>query len=330
MLAASLLLAATAAHAGVVREDIVVLGSNGRTFTVYKTLRSDTSQRQVLLANGTSPNDYLYIQPQDFKQKTVDSGTRLRFPGGDYALLRTGHLGSKRLSVAAQGRFTFHSWNGDVLGNGHFGKWNAPEPFATFTYVWIAPDNIKVLEYQANRNGEWQHAGNVLVWTGHHVNDLTFRITYRVKSRPSPAMPPMAGFATTNKAPGQRITLSGAVLFAPASHKLTDAGLKQLDKLAQRIAQTQPERVIITGHTDDQPIAPHLRDTYPSNWELSAYRATNVVRKLVERGVDPDILVARALGSQHPIASNQTAAGRAKNRGISVVLVGASEPQGTP
>lgn len=329
LLGACLLLGATAAQAGVVREDIVVLGSDGRTFTVYKTLRSDMSRRQVVLANGNTVDDYLYIQPDEFKKQVVAAGTRLSFKGGDYAILRTGRLDSARLSAGTGDRFTFHSWNGKILDNGHFGKWNAPNPFETFTYVWIAPERIEVLEYQANRDGEWQHVGNVLVWTGHHVNDLTFRITYRVKSAaPADPLPPISGLATRDVVTDQRITLNGAVLFAPASHKLTKEGLEQLDKLAERIAQTRPERVIITGHTDSQPVAPYLRDTYASNWELSAMRATNVVRKLIERGVNPEILVARALGSQHPITSNKTAAGRASNRRISVVLVGTSKSGG--
>lgn len=187
LLAGCLLLGAAAAHAGVVREDIVVLGSDGRSFTVYKTLRSDMARRQVLLTNGTTPDDYLYIQPSHFEKKMTQAGVRLSFEGGGYAILRTGRLSGERLSVAPNGTFTFHSWNGEVLDNGHYGKWNAPKPFETFTYVWIAPDNIKVLDYQANRDGRWLHVGNVLLWTGHHVNDLTFRITYRLKSSESKA-----------------------------------------------------------------------------------------------------------------------------------------------
>lgn len=321
LLCACLLLAATTAQAGAVREDIVIVGSDGHTFTVYKTLRSDMAQRLVRLSDGATPADYLYIQPSDFESK-VDN--QLRIAGGDYALLRTGTLHGQQLTAGADGRVTFHSWDGQVLDNGHFGKWNAPDPFTTFMYVWIAPDNIKILDYQANRDGQWQRTGNVLTWTGHNVNDLTFRVTYQPQTLATASLP-AACLATENGATEQRITLSGAVLFAPASHELTDAGLKEIDDLAQRIAQTDPERVVITGHTDSQPVAPYLRDTYPSNWELSAARATNVVRKLIARGVAPTILVARALGAQHPIASNDTAAGRARNRRIGVVLIGVSK-----
>lgn len=320
LLAACLAAAASTAQADAVREDIVVLGSDGHSFTVYKTLRSDMSQRQLVLPDGATPADYLYLQPVSSEQGNAG---RLKIDGGDYALLRTGKLDGRHLSAGADGRFTFHSWNGKVLDNGHFGKWNAPDPFETFLYTWIAPGNIEVLSHQANREGEWQRVGNVLTWTGHHVNDLTFRITYRIKAM-APAAPPILELASKGGATEQRITLSGAVLFAPASHKLTAAGLQEIAKLASRIAATNPTRVVITGHTDTQPVAPYLRDTYPSNWELSAARATNVVRKLIERGVDPSILVARALGSQHPIASNDTAAGRARNRRIGVVLIGVS------
>lgn len=320
--AACLALAVTAAHADVSREDIVVLGGDGHTFTSYKTLRSDLPRRQLLLADGTTPEDYLYIYPGDFQRQAVDAGTRLNFSGGDYTVIRSGRLDDSRLTDKGDGRFTFHSWDGETLENGHFGKWNAPDPFATFAYIWIVPDNIRILDYQANRDGEWQRTGNALTWSGHDVNDLTFTVTYRKAASAQQAPAPASSTSTaTDRDEDERITLDSAVLFAPGNHELTDKGLSRLDKLAERIAARQPERVIVSGHTDNQPLKPYLRDTYPSNWELSAARATNVIRKLTERGIDPAIFEARALGSQQPVASNETATGRAKNRRIEVILV---------
>ena len=72
------------------------------------------------------------------------------------------------------------------------------------------------------------------------------------------------------------------------------------------------------GHTDNQPIA---TAQFPSNWELSTTRATNVVRFLISRGVSAYRLGAVGYADLHPIASNATAAGRAQNRRVEIVLM---------
>lgn len=60
--------------------------------------------------------------------------------------------------------------------------------------------------------------------------------------------------------------------------------------------------------------------TFPSNWELSAARASTVVRFLISHGVDPQRLSATGYADLHPIASNETATGRARNRRVEIVL----------
>jgi chemotaxis protein MotB len=58
-------------------------------------------------------------------------------------------------------------------------------------------------------------------------------------------------------------------------------------------------------------------------WELSAARATGVVRYLVAQGVNPNILSAQGFGDSRPVASNDTAQGRAKNRRVEIVIMAA-------
>jgi len=81
------------------------------------------------------------------------------------------------------------------------------------------------------------------------------------------------------------------------------------------------QRIEINGYTDNVPIGPELKSRFPSNWELSTARATDVVRYLIKEGVSPQLLSATGYGEQDPVASNSTAAGRAKNRRIEIVLV---------
>jgi len=77
----------------------------------------------------------------------------------------------------------------------------------------------------------------------------------------------------------------------------------------------------IEGHTDDVQIAGLLAKRYPTNWELSAARAINVARHLQDQGIDPGQLSAVAYGEWKPVATNDTAEGKAKNRRIEIILV---------
>src|SRR5208282_3813798 len=88
------------------------------------------------------------------------------------------------------------------------------------------------------------------------------------------------------------------------------------------LKQVTDKRISIEGHTDNMPISDALKDKYPTNWELSTARATTVARFLQEKGgIDPTLLSAVGYGEYHPIASNDTVEGRAKNRRIEIVLL---------
>jgi len=76
----------------------------------------------------------------------------------------------------------------------------------------------------------------------------------------------------------------------------------------------------VVGSTDNVPIGPGLVDRYPTNWELAGARAAIVVRHLQGQGVDPTAMQAVSQGQYHPVASNDTAQGRAKNRSVSLLL----------
>ncbi len=69
------------------------------------------------------------------------------------------------------------------------------------------------------------------------------------------------------------------------------------------------------------PIAKATQSIYPTNWELSVARATNVVRFLQDVGIPPERMVAAGRGEYSPIASNDTPEGRQKNRRIEIMLI---------
>ena len=94
-----------------------------------------------------------------------------------------------------------------------------------------------------------------------------------------------------------------------------------LKRVGDVLFQVKDKTFRIEGHTDNVPPGKSLRNKYPSNWELSTARATNVVRFLQESaGIDPATLEAVGMGEYHPIASNKTPQGRSQNRRIEIIL----------
>jgi len=115
---------------------------------------------------------------------------------------------------------------------------------------------------------------------------------------------------------GLRLDMQEDVLFASGSADVNKGGQGVLGKVAERL-RSMPNRIVVSGHTDDVPIR---TARFPSNWELASARATGVVRILAQRGVDAARLSAVSFGEFAPAASNQTPEGRLRNRRIEILL----------
>jgi chemotaxis protein MotB len=111
------------------------------------------------------------------------------------------------------------------------------------------------------------------------------------------------------------ITLSDLLLFAEGGTYLSEKGHDILKKVAAVLSKLA-YHVKIKGHTDSSPISSPI---YPSNWELSSARASMVVRLLVDNGVPPQYISAEGYAHYYPVATNDTAKGRALNRRVEIV-----------
>jgi chemotaxis protein MotB len=111
--------------------------------------------------------------------------------------------------------------------------------------------------------------------------------------------------------------LTDSLLFPSGSATLDPRGAPLLSEIAQLLNVDHVHPVAVEGNTDDVPIT---GGEFPSNWELSTARASSVVRFLISQKVDPQRLSAVGYAEQHPVASNATAAGRALNRRVEIVL----------
>jgi outer membrane protein OmpA-like peptidoglycan-associated protein len=120
-----------------------------------------------------------------------------------------------------------------------------------------------------------------------------------------------------------RIAISGSVLFAINSDQLQPDGRTLLRSLVAPLRVFLGEReqmLMISGFTDDRPIRGANRQ-FNDNWELSAQRALTVTRVLVEEGMPAGMVFAAAFGAQSPVANNDSADGRAKNRRVEMAPV---------
>lgn len=118
------------------------------------------------------------------------------------------------------------------------------------------------------------------------------------------------------------VSLVDKILFPSGEAEISPAGLKVLERVGNIIKNVQDKIIRVEGHTDNVPIHPRLQKQFPTNWELSTARATNVVRFLQEKiGIEATRLQAVGLSEYHPITSNTTAAGRGQNRRIEIALL---------
>jgi chemotaxis protein MotB len=111
--------------------------------------------------------------------------------------------------------------------------------------------------------------------------------------------------------------LTDKLLFNSGSATLNPASDGLLAEIASLLNVDRRNPITVEGNTDDIPI-----DTaqFPSNWELSTDRATTVVRFMIGHQVSAERLAAAGYADLHPVAPNATAAGRALNRRVDIVL----------
>ena len=121
----------------------------------------------------------------------------------------------------------------------------------------------------------------------------------------------------------QKWVVAGDVLFPEGGYQLGANGKQALSQYVPKLQSLQNAKVVVYGYTDNLPVGPPLqRAGIANNIDLSSRRADNVVAYLTSQGVNPNIISAKGFGDTHPIVSNDTPDGRAKNRRIEIVLEG--------
>jgi chemotaxis protein MotB len=112
------------------------------------------------------------------------------------------------------------------------------------------------------------------------------------------------------------IELKSSLLFGSGDAMPSDMAFSIIEKVA-KILKPFDNPVHIEGFTDNQPIR---TAQYPTNWELSTSRAASIVRMMATEGIDPRRMAAVGYGEFQPVASNDTADGRGRNRRVVLVI----------
>ena len=118
------------------------------------------------------------------------------------------------------------------------------------------------------------------------------------------------------------VNLVDKVLFSSGEATLNDEGKATLKKVSEVLRGVTDKTIQVEGHTDNVAIIGALAKRFPTNWELSTERATEVVRFLVEEGkMNPESISAAGYAFYRPIADNGTPEGKSQNRRIEIVLI---------
>ena len=114
------------------------------------------------------------------------------------------------------------------------------------------------------------------------------------------------------------ISLADNMLFKSAGYEINDRAAETLSKIAKIIMDYKDYDVLVEGNTDNVPIT---RENIRNNWDLSCLRASSVVQYLQNHfGVDPKRLTAGGRGEYNPIATNDTAVGKQRNRRTQIII----------
>lgn len=133
-----------------------------------------------------------------------------------------------------------------------------------------------------------------------------------------------SGQLTIDQLPGRlQVRAASELLFDSGSADLKPEGRTVLAKVAKAIKGVPDREVRVEGHTDDVPVR---SAKFTSNWDLSAARAATVAKVLAEGGVSPKLIAVVGYGEFRPLAPNDSAENRQKNRRIEISLVAPPTP----
>ncbi|WP_267226304.1 OmpA/MotB family protein [Dyella silvae] len=122
-----------------------------------------------------------------------------------------------------------------------------------------------------------------------------------------------------------KVSLNSQLLFPSGGWEMSNEAKTSIAKIASILAPHQKNKINVNGYTDSTPIGPELaKQGVTSNVILSQKRADNVMQYMISQGVKPDLVAAHGFGEENPVASNDTAEGKAQNRRVELTIANAA------
>jgi chemotaxis protein MotB len=204
------------------------------------------------------------------------------------------------ISVVNEGKYRVLS---DALGDAFGARGKAPQAANT-----IVEKPLPLASIIARRRLE----------AARRDRDLLEALARQLTSRLAPLVRQGKVHVTQNGR-GVTVEINAALLFDPGDATLTRDASDTVQAVAA-LLKDDPHAIQVEGHTDIVPISNAL---FPSNWELSAVRASSVVRLFIDSGVDAKRLTAVGNAANDPVASNGDEVGRARNRRVAITILAA-------
>jgi chemotaxis protein MotB len=118
-----------------------------------------------------------------------------------------------------------------------------------------------------------------------------------------------------------KVSVNSELLFPSGGWEMQDQAKTSIAKIAAILAPHQTAKINVNGYTDSTPIGPGLkREGVTTNLILSQKRAENVMEYMISQGVKSNLVSAHGYGDADPVASNDTAEGRAQNRRVELTI----------
>ncbi len=232
-----------------------------------------------------------------------------------YALSQIGMTHMKTFSNSLDKVFIGNSKKSEKLKTHLHEKSRLAELFKTTeTNLYLDNENLKTIDIQA------QELKNQLSVFENKIHIEAFNFE-NIKKTLKNQFTGTKNIIVIREPRGLLIRLNDTVLFDKGSDIIKGKSLNILDKIAVVLAK-ESNSIKIEGHTDNLPIQ---TNKFPSNWELSTARATNIIKYLVnDKKINPSRLSAAGYGEYMPVFDNKTELGRAANRRVDIVILSSS------